>query len=494
MASIGSLGVGSGLDLNGLLDKIAASERAPLNAIKSRQAAYNAKISAYGTLRSMLGTLQAAADKLAAPDFMNSYKATSGSTDVLTVTSGSTAVAGNYTVNVAKLAQSQSLVTEGAVTDASADIGAAAATITINFGTITGGLNATTGRYNDGAAFVPDATRDPITVSLAAGATSLEDVRDAINDAAAGAVTASIINDGTNHRLVLTSTSTGAASSMEISVAGSNTDLQSLLSQDVSLAATQSLRQTVEAQNAELTVNGIDVTSTTNTVEEAMQGVTMTLVDVGTSTVKVERDKSAVETAINDFATAYNKLNTKIKEMTAYNSDKEQGSVLTGDNTTRVIQSRLRDALFEAVGGVAAGDPSLLSDLGISAEKDGSLKIDSAALSEVLADNPDGVTYLFAGDADTDGLADAFSAAIDALTQDETGDDDDGLLTISTTYAKKAIDRLDEDYERAADRIDAKIEIYRAQFRQLDALMSSMNATSSYLSTQFAALAKQTSK
>lgn len=490
MASIGSLGVGSGMDLNGLLDKIAAAERAPLNAIKSRQSAYNARISAYGTLKSMLGTLQSAADKLATPDFMNSYKATSSSTDVLTVTSGSTAVAGSYTVDVAKLAQPQSLVTEGLVAVAGADIGTTAATITIDFGTVTGTLDAATGKYA-GAAFAPDADRDPITVSLDAGATSLEDVRDAINEAAAGAVTASIINDGSSHRLVLTSTATGAGSSMEVSVAG-NADLQSLLGHDMETA--QRLRQTVEAQNAALKVNGIDVTSPTNTVEEAMQGVTMTLLDAGASTVKVERDKSAVETAINDFVNAYNKLNTKIREMTAYNSDKGQGAVLTGDNTTRVIQTRLRDALFEAVGGVAAGDPSLLSDLGISAEKDGSLKVDSAALSEVLIANPDGVSYLLAGDDDTGGLADTFSAAIEALVVDDDGEDQDGLLTISTTYAKRAIDRLADDYERAEGRVDAKIEIYRAQFRQLDSLMSNMNATSGYLSTQFAALAKQTSK
>ena len=491
MATIGSLGVGSGLDLNGLLDKIAAAERAPLSAIKNRQSAYNAKISAYGTVKGMLGTLQSAADKLARPDFMNSYKATSGSTDVLTVSSGSAAVAGSYAVSVSKLAQAQSLVTEGLVADAGADIGATAATITIEFGTISGSLNTTSGKYADGATFVPDVGQDAITVSLAAGATSLEDVRDAINDAAAGAVTASIINDGSSHRLVLTSTATGAASSMEVSGAG-NSDLQSLLGHDIETA--QGLRQTVEAQNAALKVNGIDVTSPTNTVEEAMQGVTMTLLDAGTSTVKVERDKSAIETAINDFVNAYNKLNTKIREMTAYNSDKEQGSVLTGDNTTRVIQARLRDALFEAVGGVAAGDPSLLSDLGISAEKDGSLKVDSAALSEVLIANPDGVSYLLAGDDDTDGLADTFSAVIEALVVDDDGEDQDGLLTISTTYAKKAMDRLGEDSVRMQDRIDAKIEIYRAQFSQLDSLMSNMNATSSYLSTQFAALAKQTSK
>lgn len=491
MATIGSLGVGSGLDLNGLLDKIAAAERAPLSAIKNRQSAYNAKISAYGTLKSMLGTLQSAADKLAKPDFMNSYKATSGSTDVLTVTSGSTAVAGGYMVNVTKLAQSQSLVTEGLVADAAADIGTTAATITIDFGTIAGTLNTTTGKYDAGATFAADADQDPITVSLAAGATSLEDVRDAINEAADGAVTASIINDGSSHRLVLTSAATGATSSMEISVAGNN-DLQALLGHDMETA--QGLRQTVVAQNAAVTVNGIDVTSPTNTVGEAMQGVTMTLLDAGTSTVKVERDKSAVETAINDFVNAYNKLNTKIRDMTSYNSEKEQGSVLTGDNTTRVIQSRLRDALFEAVDGVAAGDPSLLSDLGISAEKDGSLKVDSAALSEVLIANPGGVTYLLAGDGDTDGLADAFSTAIEALVVDDDGEDEDGLLTISASYAKKAVDRLGEDYERMQDRIDAKIAIYRAQFSQLDSLMSNMNATSSYLSTQFAALAKQTSK
>ena len=112
MATIGSLGVGSGLDLNGLLDKIGAAERAPLNAIKTRQSSYNARISAYGTLKGMLSTLQAAANKLADPAFMTSYKATTTSANTIAVTADRTAVAGTYNVNVSKLAQSQSLVAD----------------------------------------------------------------------------------------------------------------------------------------------------------------------------------------------------------------------------------------------------------------------------------------------------------------------------------------------------------------------------------------------
>lgn len=490
MATIGSLGVGSGLDLNGLLDKIAAAERAPLNAIKVRQSSYNARISAYGTLKGMLSTLQAAANKLAAPNFLSGYKATTSSASSLSVAAGSTAVAGTYSVDVSSLAQSQSLVAEG-VASATEDIGASAATITIDLGAITGSLNAGTGKYEAGATFAADPNQPPITISLAAGATSLQDVRNAINEAAGGAVTASIINDGTSHRLVISSKATGANSSMEIGVAG-NAQLQSLIGHD--MESTQAMRQTVAARNAALTVNGIDVTSASNTVAEAMQGITLNLLDTGASTVKVERDQAAGEAAINEFVGAWNKLNAKIVELTAFNAEKGTGAVLIGDGTTRVIQARLREALFAVVPGVAAGNPAQISALGVSFGKDGSLAVDAAALSKVLADNPKGAAYLMAGDDTTDGIADRFAATIDALIQDKSGEQDDGLLIVSAEYAKKSVTRLGEDYARASERIDARLEIIRAQFRQLDSVMSGMTSTSNYLTTQFANLSRQTSK
>lgn len=498
MASIGSLGVGSGMDLNGLLDKIAASERLPLNAIRSRQASYSAKVSAYGSLMGMLTSLQLAADKLADAKFATGFKSSSSATTVLGASSDATAVAGSYSVVVDRLAQAQTLVARGVATTVD-DIGADAATITIDFGSIEDNtdpdvaapfaFDAESGTYS-GAMFTADAAKSAISVNLEAGKTSLADVRDAINAAAKGAVTASIVNDGSSNRLVLTAAATGQKSSMRVSVAGANTDLQGLLANDP--AGTQNLKQTAAAQDAALTVNGIAVTNATNTVSGALQGVTLTLVDKGTSTVKVERDTGSAQTAINEFVGAYNKLDAKLRELTAFNAGSKGGGVLLGDGTARSIQARVRSALFDVVPGLVAGDPERLSDLGIAFQKDGSLLANSTKLGEALASRPEAVGRLFGGDATVKGVADTLSALIGTFTQDKAGESEDGLLALAMSGAKNAVSNLDKDYDKLEERIAAKIEIYRAQFRQLDSIMSGMTATSNYLSTQFAALSKQT--
>jgi flagellar hook-associated protein 2 len=481
MATIGSLGIGSGLDLNGLMDKLEASERAPLAAIKARQSGYNARLSAYGTLKSLLGTLQAAADKLADASFMTGFKTTSSAATVLTTSGDSTAVAGSYSVNVARLAQSQSLVSGGVATS-TADVGSAAATLTIDFGAISGTLNETSGAYDAGASFDADGTRTAVSVALEAGKTSLADVRDAINKAAGGTVTATIVHDGSNNRLVLASSATGLKSSMRVAVGGTNAELNALLGNDP--AGVQALRQTVAAQDAALTVNGIAVTSATNTVAASIQGVTLTLAAAGSSVVKVERDTASVEGAINDLVGAYNKLNTKLKDLSAYNAEKRIGGTLLGDSAVRLIQSRLRAALTEPRAG-EAGDPKLLSDIGVAFQKDGSLEVKAGKLAAVLAGNPAGVATLFAGAAGGSGLGKGVSSLVDTLNHE-----DNGLLAVATDGARKAISRLDREYESGEERLEAKLTIYRAQFRQLDSVMSGMTATSNYLSTQFAQLTK----
>lgn len=488
MSTIGSLGVGSGLDLNGLLDKMQAVEQIPLNQIKSRQSAYNARISGYGAVQSLLSSLRTASDKLGDASFMNGFKASSSAPDALAASSDSTAVGGSYSVAVSRLAQAQSLVSSG-VAGTSDQIGADAATITIQFGRITGTLDVASGTYQAGATYAPDGSKTPISVSLAAGATSLADIRDAINAAAGGALSASIVNDGSSNRLVLASTATGQNSSMRITVGGTNTDLQNLLGNDPQ--GTQALRQTSAAQDAALTVNGIAITSSSNTVAGAIQGVTLTLASAGSGTVKVDRDAASVKSAIADFVNAYNKLATKLVDMTAYSTDKRSG-VLLGDSTVRIVQARLRAIFFEPHTGLA-GDPSRLSEIGIGFQRDGTLAINDTTLGAALGSNPSGVTRLFAGNSssDTTAIAKRFSAVVDTLIADVDGEDKDGLLTVVISGVKKTVTRLDKDAMKLQDRIDARMAIYRAQFQQLDMVMSGMSATSSYLSQQFA---KQTTK
>lgn len=483
MSSIASLGIGSGMDLNGLLDKLQAAEQAPLQQIQKRQSAVQSRFSAYGLLQGMLASVQGAANQLAKPDFMNAFKASSSATGVLAASADTTALGGNYAINVSKLAKSQTLAT-GGVASTSAAIGSAGATITISFGTITGTLDPASQQYTS-ATWTPNATKSAITVNLAAGQ-SLVQIRDAINTATAGAVQASIVNDGTSNHLLMTSTATGASSSMELAVSGDSA-VQALLANDPTSAIGQSLKEIGSAQDALLTVNGMNVTSASNTVSGAIQGVTMTLADVGASTVTVARDTASVKGVINGFVAAYNTLASKMKSLTAYSPGSTSG-VLLGDATARAVQQRLRSTMFASHTG-QAGDPLRLSDIGVAFQKDGTLAVDDTKLTKALANNPTGVTRLFAGNdsADTTGFGHVVSSLVDTFTADPLGSDQDGLLTVAMAGATKTISSLGDELQRTQDRIDASMAQYRKQFQALDLVMSTMTATSNYLTQQFAA-------
>lgn len=476
MATIGSLGVGSGLDLNGLLDKLTAAEQQPLTAIKIRQAGYNSKLSAYGIVQSLLGSFQSAARKLADPAFMGAFKASSSAADVLGASADTTAAGGSYQVDVTQLAGGQALVAGGIASTTSPIGTGAATTVTIDFGAIAGTFNATTGTYDPGATFTADTARSQVSLTIDSGNNTLAGIRDAINKAAGAAVSATIVNDGSSNRLVLTSSVTGKSSSMQIKVTG-DADVQALLANDPT--GVQALRQTAAAADAALTVNGIAVTSAGNTVASAIQGVTLTLAATGSSVVTVARDTASVKAAITDFVGGYNKLQGKLKELSAYDATKKTGAALMGDSSVRIIQSRLRSALVEPQAG-DVGDPKLLSAIGVTFQVDGTLSVDAAKLDAALSGNPAGVGRLFTGVGTATGLAKNISSTIDGFSAA------DGLLKVATDGANNAVRRLGDDYDAMQDRIDAKLARYRTQFQQLDAMMSAMSSTSSYLAQQFA--------
>lgn len=476
MATIGSLGVGSGLDLNGLLDKLTAAEQQPLTAIKIRQAGYNSKLSAYGIVQSLLGSFQSAARKLADPAFMGAFKASSSAADVLGASADTTAAGGSYQVDVTQLAGGQALVA-GGVASTTSPIGTGAATaVTIDFGAIAGTFNATTGTYDPGATFTADTAKSQVSLTIDSGNNTLAGIRDAINKAAGAAVSATIVNDGSSNRLVLTSSVTGKSSSMQIKVTG-DADVQALLANDPT--GVQALRQTAAAADAALTVNGIAVTSAGNTVASAIQGVTLTLAATGSSVVTTARDTASVKAAITDFVGGYNKLQGKLKELSAYDATKKTVAALMGDSSVRIIQSRLRSALVEPQAG-DVGDPKLLSAIGVTFQVDGTLSVDAAKLDAALSGNPAGVGRLFTGVGTATGLAKNISSTIDGFSAA------DGLLKVATDGANNAVRRLGDDYDAMQDRIDAKLARYRTQFQQLDAMMSAMSSTSSYLAQQFA--------
>jgi len=477
MATITSLGVGSNLDLGTLLKQLQTAESQPLVALDAKAKSYTSKLSAYGTLQSALGVLQTAAKKLADPALFQTVTGTPSVSGILAASSTDASSAGNYSITVSQLAQSQSAIAAG---QASTTTAIGNGKITIDFGTISGGtLDPATGKYS-GASFAVDASRVAKPITIDASNNTLAGIRDAINGADAG-VTASIVNDGsgTPNRLVLVSSQTGEASSMRISVDG-DAALQSLLANDP--AGTQNLQQTVVAQNARLTVNGIAITSASNTVKDAIQGSTLTLVNTGTTGLSMKANTSAVTTAVNDFVKAYNSLQSTATTLTAYDADTKTGAALMGDSTLRNLQTRIRQALTTPQAG-GADDFKVLTEIGISFQKNGTLAVDATKLDKALASNLAGVSKLFAS---ATASSAGYGKQIDALVTDlnSTG----GSLKVASDGVTATIQQLGEQYKAKQAQIDDTVARYRTQFNQLDVLVNSMNSTMSYLKQQFDAM------
>lgn len=390
--AITSAGVGSNLPIDSLISQLMQSEALPLTALAKKEASYQAKVSAFGSLSSALGTFQTALAALKNPSTFRTLTASSSDTSILSAAASGKAAAGSYNINVTKLAQAQSIASAGQVST-TASIGAGGTTtLTFQLGTITGGT-LTDGIYSGGASFAQSGEQATGTVTINNNNNSLQGIRDAINAANLG-VTATIVNDGSDNpnHLVLTSTKTGATSSMKISVSG-DAAIENLLAYDP--AGTQNLKQNTVAQSAALTINGIAVSSPSNSINDALEGISLSLSKVGTSNLTVSRSSSALETGVTGFVKAYNDLNQTLKNLTTFNGVGKANGELLGDSTVQSIQAELRRTLSTTIDGLK-GDYVTLGQIGVSFQKDGALALDTSKLQTAISKNPDGVGALFA--------------------------------------------------------------------------------------------------
>ncbi|MHA6183737.1 flagellar filament capping protein FliD [Pseudomonas mohnii] len=454
-ATVTSLGVGSGLDLDSILESLEDSkETSLLDPITAQEDSVEAEISAYGTLTSTLTTLQSAVEALADESLYKSLTTTLSGTGVTAATT-SEAEAGTYQLEVTQLAQAQSLTTDG-IADKTTALGTG--TLTLQVG-----------------------TKEAVSITLDSSNNTLEGIRDAINAADAG-VTASIVSDGsdTPYRLVLTSDSTGTESEMTVTYTGTDStdEASSLFGYD---GSTGNMTETVEALDAKLTINGISISSQSNTVEDALEGVTLSLSTTGSSqTLTITQDTDAILDAITTFVDAYNDYVTTVDDLTAYDADTDTAGELLGDSTTRRISSELSSDLYSAIG---SGTYSYLSQLGISLEVDGTLSIDEDTLTTALEDNIDAVSEFFIGTDDTTGFITQMSTDLDNYL-----DEDDGLIVAKTDSLESKLEQLEERYVEKQALIDSEMARWTDEFTQLDTLISELNSTADYLTTQFDAL------
>ncbi|WP_323017914.1 flagellar filament capping protein FliD [Castellaniella sp.] len=452
MANISSIGI-SGLPLGDLLDSLQKNENQVLAVIQNRQTVAKAKLSGYGTLKDAVSAFQKAADAVKNTDAFGAIAAKSSS-DAISVTTTNQAIAGQYSVNVSQLATSQTLVYAGQ-TDRTTSIG------------------------SGGTLSVTLANGDTKTLDLGAD-TSLNGLAKAINADKDIGMNATVVNDGsgTPYRLLLTSRETGAQNAAaSISVSG-NTDLDNFLKYAGTDAA--NVEQGQAAQDAKLSINGIDVTSATNTVSNVIDGVTLTLnqtTDGKAANLSLTKDDSVAKKAVGDFVKAYNSLLGSIKTLTAYDVGAQKSSALTGDSVARSVQTRMRDAIS---GGFDPAQGTNLAQIGISTDpKTGELVIDDAKLSKALAENGEGVKSLFTSDT---GIGKRVSDTAEGFVNTN------GSISTAQTSMSKTVEDITKQFEATSDRIAQRMDTYRNQFTQLDAMVSQMNSLSSYLSQQLSAL------
>lgn len=479
--ALSSPGIGSNLDINSIVSQLMSVEQQPLVNLAKKESSFQAKLSALGNLKGALSTFQNTLKSLADVSKFKSVRATITDSTIATASATSSATAGTYSLEVNKLAQAQKLVSAGQANITNV-IGTG--TLTFDFGTIAvgaGSFDSATGKYTD-ASFSSNGSGTK-TVTIDSSNSSLSGIRDAINQASIG-VTAAIVNDGgeSPYRLVLTETSTGKTNSMKISVSG-DAALENLLGHDPGAApAGQALSETVTAQNAEFKVDGIAISKSSNTVTDAIPGVTLTLAKTNTGSptnLAVSLDSAAITGSVGQFVFAFNQINQTLRDLSAYNSSTKQGAVLNGDATVRTIQTQIRNVLTAPVGG-GASTFTVLSQIGVTVQKDGTLAVDNTKLQKAMDDNVGDVAALFAATGKASDSLAAFTSATDKTVPGTYALSVSQLATQGKTVggvvAGLTVDATNDTLEVELDGVTATVTLAQASYADAAALAAEVQS------------------
>ncbi len=472
MATISSIGIGSGLDINSVISQLVAVERIPLQQLQTESSSLQTRLSTYGKLQSAAASLRDAASALSKADTWGQTVGSSSDAGAVSVATTSSTRAGTYSVQVTQLASVQSNAT-GTFANADAIVGEG--TLHIQLGTWGPGQSTF-------AAAAP-------TVDIAAGppALSLAQLRDKINTANAG-VTASVLTDASGSRLVLRSADPGATNGFRVTVDdidGNNTNGLGLsaLAFDPS-SSILTMAQALSAANAAATLNGLSISSASNTLTNVVDGLTLTLNKVTTAPVVLTaaQDTPAIRKALDHFVSSYNDLNKLLFDQTKYDPSNKHSSNLQGDTAAVSLRTQLRGLV-----GISSGASSLftrLADIGMDVQTDGSIKLNETKLGAGIANlgemkklfsNVDLVTPANAG------IAGQLKTAVDQVLSA------DGTIKSRTQGLQKRIDLNRNRQDKLTDRIADVEKRLRARYTALDRQMAGLNGLSSYVNQQVTA-------
>lgn len=458
-----STGINSGLPISDLVTAMVNAEKAPKEAQLARlSTSTTTKLSGLGQLNSALGEFQTSLKDLNSATLFEKRTATSSNTSVLTATAGKTASAGNYQVTVDSLASASKVATKAL--DGTFKSGTGDETLSVKLG-------------ESGTA---------IDVKITAGS-DLASIRDQLNTALKGkGVTVSTINDPASgkSRLVFSGNETGEGKDVIVSgsgdLAGLSVDGRNKLATGDDSAA----GFIVQAANAKFSIDGLALTSPTNSIKGAIADVSFELLAATEKdkplTLKVGEDNAGVKAGIKKFVDAYNKLINTTNDLTRVTKVGEDGTPLVGglvgDSTVRNLLGGIRNELVNPVGGDGV---KVLADLGITTQKDGTLKIEDTKLDAALKSNFDAVGSFFLGDT---GLAKRLDGQVAAYSQ--TG----GILSQRMQALESTRTDIKKQTEDLKLRVDSMQKRLLAQFNAMDALVGQLNGTSSQLQNTLSSL------
>ncbi|MDE2419012.1 MAG: flagellar filament capping protein FliD [Burkholderiales bacterium] len=475
--------------MESIVTQLVALEKQPLKALESKATLVQGQISAMGTIQSEFSALADAAKAMTAATAWSARTGSSSNTSAASISVTDAASATSFTLDVDSLAKPQSV--NSAPMTAGGLVGAG--TLTLRTGTWAAGV------------FTPGGASADVTIAATASDT-VATLAAKINSANAGVV-ATAFNDGTSDRLLVRSKETGTASGFRIQATtdadGVTTDNFGLsrLAFDPKAGAFGMASAGLPVQygsNANARINGLAVTSQTNTLNGNIPGVTINLAATTTTnyglgtevlapvTLSVREDVTPAVKSVQGFVTAYNALAASLADLTKYDAATKTASIFQGDSAVLGLQNVLRSM----VGSISLGSNAYqrLSDVGIQRQLDGSLTINTAKLG-AAANNGTELQKMFTTDnhnAASDGFALKFSALAKGVLASG------GLVTNKADSLRKALARNATEQTQVTNHAAAVEARLRKQYTALDAQMANLSALNAYVAQQVIAWNKST--
>jgi flagellar hook-associated protein 2 len=473
---------GSGLDVEAIVTALVDADIAPkTNSLDRRETGLKAELSAIGSLKSVLSDLDKSLTDLkdgSAFDLMSI--AAPASVDILQT--GSPSV-GQYSIEVDAIAASQVLATSGF---ASSSTVVGSGTFSISVGTPTYAGDAISGSYTGFTA----ASGKTATITLDSSNNTVSGIRDAVNAANIG-VTASLVVDGTQTRLLFTADDTGAATAISITSSdGALSQLRHGYTDGGSPAFVSNLTEARSPKDASFKLNGLSLTNASNKITGLVDGLDFTLKNTTTSaqSILIAKDTAGIEAKIQAVVDSYNSYQTTLSSLMDY---QDEAGALSGDSTARRIQTAIR-AQTTGVISISGNVFSSLSDMGVTSDQYGKLTLKSSDFQSALSKNSDDLKEFFGGvtttsgltdNTDATGLADLLAASIDTYVNASTG-----MLISRENRIDDAIDDIADDRLDVIARMESLEERYTKQFTAMDTLVGQLQGTSDFLTNQMDAI------